>query len=152
MDLKIRKAKENDIKVIAQNVLNVALEGSNETLCKNKVLEAVQSFLKTPESGVYYVAESNHKIIGSLMIQKEWSDYKNGYRWWIHSVYVDPKYRRQGVYKAMYSHIKKQAQKSENVIGLNLYTDENNKPAQKAYEKLGMINTRQIVYTDTDVK
>ena len=152
MELTIRKAEEKDTETIVQNVSNVALEGSNETLCADKVLKAVQSFLKAPELGSYYVAENNNQIVGSLMIQKEWSDYKNGHRWWIHSVYVDPKHRQQGIYKAMYTYIKEQAQKSENVIGLNLYTDANNKVAQKSYEKLGMIDTGQIIYTDTDVK
>lgn len=37
------------------------------------------------------------EFAGSLMITFEWSDWRNGYYWWIQSVFVRPQYRGRGV-------------------------------------------------------
>ena len=36
------------------------------------------------------------------MITFEWSDWRNGVFWWIQSVYVDPAWRRQNVFRRMH--------------------------------------------------
>ena len=36
-------------------------------------------------------------LVASLMITREWSDWYNGWYWWIQSVYVMPEYRCEGM-------------------------------------------------------
>lgn len=57
---------------------------------------------------------------------------------WIHSVYVQPEFRKNGVYKALYAHLKQMVAESHDLRGLRLYVDKTNLSAQKVYESLGM--------------
>jgi ribosomal protein S18 acetylase RimI-like enzyme len=52
-------------------------------------------------------------------------------------VYVLPEFRRRGIFRSMFRHIKNEAEK-EGVAGLRLYVETNNLPAQETYEALGM--------------
>ena len=150
--LNIRRAEKKDIKALIHNVIHMADEASQIKLCNETVLNGVSNLFEKPELGFYIVAEKDNKIIGSLIIVFEWSDWRNGVRWWIHSVYVDPDYRGKGTYDQLYAYIKNEANKSKDVIGLNLSVEKNNMRAIKAYERLGMRQTNQIIYTDDDVK
>lgn len=152
MNLRIRKAEKSDIESIASNVVKMAYDASKIELCSKTVLDGVTSLFEKPELGFYVVAELDDQIIGSLVVVFEWSDWRDGLRWWIHSVYVEPNYRGQGIYDRLYGYVKKQAVSSKEVIGLNLSVDKNNMRAQKAYERLGMHPTNQMIYTDDSVK
>ena len=68
----------------------------------------------------------------------EWSDWRNGTVLWIHSLYVIPEARGQGVFKKLYSNLEKQVEQSSELTGIRLYVDKQNRSAQKVYEKLGM--------------
>jgi len=57
---------------------------------------------------------------------------------WIHSLYVIPEARGQGVFKKLYLNLEKQVEQSTELAGIRLYVDKQNKSAQKIYEKLGM--------------
>jgi len=80
------------------------------------------------------------------MLTKEWSDWRNGYFWWIQSVYIDKKFRRQGIFKALYEYVKSQAEENEQVCGLRLYVERNNDLAKDTYLALGMIETHYLLY------
>ena len=45
------------------------------------------------------------------------SDWRNGDFWWIQSVYVRPEFRRRGVYRRLYRHLKALAAKQRAVCG-----------------------------------
>ena len=152
MSITIRKAQEKDIDTIAHNVLEMAFEGSQTTLSHETVSNGVKSLFKKPELGFYIVAEIEGKVVGSLVVVNEWSDWENGIRWWIHSVYVTPEYRRQGIYTDMYGYVKKEAELSNEIIGLSLFVSKDNEKAQNAYKHAGMREIDKIVYTDDDVK
>ena len=83
----------------------MALETEQKYLEEDKIRAGVKSLFEKPEYGFYIVAKMDGQIIGSLMITKEWSDWRNGLFWWIQSVYVLPDYRRKGVYRSMYRKI-----------------------------------------------
>ena len=82
-----------------------------------------------------------------LMTVPEWSDWRNGTVLWIHSVYVLPRERRRKIFTALYEHLLRRVEQSENLVGLRLYVDKRNEPAQHVYESLGM--TREH-YTSTN--
>ena len=144
--VKIRKADIDDVETITSFQIKMALETENLELDKKTVKKGVTSVFKNKNKGQYYVAEENNKIIGSLLVTPEWSDWRNGTILWIQSAYVALEYRRKGVFKYMYNHLKKQIKKSDNLLGLRLYVDKTNQNAQKTYEKLGMNDEHYKTY------
>ena len=80
-------------------------------------------------------------VAGQTMITTEWSDWRNGFFWWIQSVYVHPDFRRRGVFRSLYAHIRSLAHERSNVCGLRLYVHNTNTRAIDTYIKLGMALT-----------
>jgi ribosomal protein S18 acetylase RimI-like enzyme len=94
------------------------------------------------------LAEQGDRIVGGLMVTKEWSDWRNGNFWWIQSVYVRPESRRRGVYKALYRHVQDLATGDPAVCGFRLYVERENSGAQSVYAALGMKTTRYLVFEE----
>jgi len=141
----ISTGTQTDIEAIAQFQVDMALESENLTLDKNTVLRGVSAVIDDPSKGLYFVARDKGVAIGSLMLTKEWSDWNDGWYWWIQSVYVRPAYRRQGVFTALFHAVEKAAQK-ENVSQIRLYVDKENTRAQNTYQKLGMHESHYLMY------
>ena len=76
-----------------------------------------------------------------MMVTFEWSDWRNGWFWWVQSVYVRADERRSGVFRALYREIERQAGADPDVIGLRLYFERDNTRAQSTYRALGMSDT-----------
>jgi GNAT superfamily N-acetyltransferase len=148
----IRPAEESDLAVIAENVLAMALESRSIELSAAKVAQAANTLFEKPELGFYVVAESHGEIVGSLLVTFEWSDWHNGVYWWIQSVYVRPDQRRKGVYRRLYEYVREKALSDPQVVGLNLYVYKENKVARRAYEALGMRESRSLMYHTPDLK
>jgi ribosomal protein S18 acetylase RimI-like enzyme len=87
------------------------------------------------------VAEEDNIIQASLMVTTEWSDWRNGLFWWIQSVYVQPEFRRMGLYSKLYQKVKSLADDESNVCGFRLYVEHENVTAQNTYHALGMEET-----------
>ena len=79
------------------------------------------------------------------MITREWSDWNNGWYWWIQSVYVVPELRGRGVFKAMYAKVRELAAQ-EQVLQVRLYVDKTNTDAQRVYQRLGMEECHYLMY------
>ena len=88
----------------------------------------------------YWVAEvgSPGTVVGQAAITQEWSDWRNGWLWWFQSVYIARPNRGYGIFRALYHHIHQQARDNAEVIGLRLYVENSNQPAQRTYQALGM--------------
>ena len=136
-----------DIDRIVQFQADMAMESEGYILDKEKVTKGVKAAMNDESKGIYWVAKTDNKIIGSLMLTREWSDWNNEWYWWIQSVYVMPEYRKHGVYKAMYSVVKDAARES-NVSQIRLYVDKTNHPAQKAYQRLGMQESHYLMFEE----
>ncbi len=148
-DSLIRKGELKDLEILVKFNQALIYETENKELSVNDIIGGVETLLKTPSLGFYLVAEKNHQVIGSLMITTEWSDWRNGLYWWIQSVYIAPKFRRQGVFKNLYQFVKQEAQKPENglkICGFRLYVEQENLIAQKTYQCLGMEKTGYYIY------
>jgi ribosomal protein S18 acetylase RimI-like enzyme len=98
------------------------------------------------------VAECDGRVVAGLMITYEWSDWRNGLFWWIQSVYVRPEFRRRGIYRKMYAHIRQAASMNGNVCGLRLYVERDNQSAQTTYASLGMSKTHYLIFETTKIK
>jgi GNAT superfamily N-acetyltransferase len=105
-----------------------------------------------PQRGVYFVAEASptpaasRVIVGQLLITYEWSDWRNATFWWIQSVYVDPVWRRHGVYRRMHEAVVQQARARDDVCGIRLYVERDNSIAQLTYDKMGLKRSPYVVY------
>ena len=109
----------------------------------------VRAVLGDAERGLYFVAESGGNLIGQMMVTREWSDWRNGWFWWIQSVYVKPEFRQHGVYRRLHEHVERTARATAGVCGLRLYVEHENERAQRVYERLGMARTTYRMF-ETD--
>ena len=134
----IRQANENDSASIVEFQLAMALETEQLNLHKPTVLKGVTAVFADPSKGIYYVAETNGQVIGSLLTTFEWSDWRNGTVLWIQSVYVRPKFRKQSIFSRLYKHIQELVVSNPDLRGIRLYADKTNTSAHGVYEHLGM--------------
>jgi ribosomal protein S18 acetylase RimI-like enzyme len=144
--MQVRLATPQDAPVLVEFNAAMALETEQKELLPDVIGAGVHSLLGNPAAGFYVVAESEERVVGSLMITKEWSDWRNGTFWWIQSVYVRPEFRRQGVYKRLYRHVQERAANDPAVCGFRLYVERENARAQATYQALGMKETRYLVF------
>jgi GNAT superfamily N-acetyltransferase len=133
----IRAARSNDANTLVEFNARMALETEELELDPALLSPGVRGGLADPSKALYYVAEAGGRVIGQLMITKEWSDWRNGEIWWVQSVYVHPDHRRRGVFRALYAHARDQASRA-GAVGVRLYVDDHNAAAQQVYERLGM--------------
>jgi len=127
-----------DLSAIVQFQIAMARETESLELDFEVCTAGVRAVFEHPERGLYYVGKINQLVVGALLITYEWSDWRNGVVWWIQSVYVLPRFRRQGVYSGLYSCIQALARTDESVRAIRLYVDRRNAAAHKVYESLGM--------------
>ncbi|MFA6294462.1 MAG: N-acetyltransferase [Victivallales bacterium] len=146
--IKVREAVSADADSIADFNIAMAWETESKKLSPDKIGSGVKALFKKPEYGFYVIADIDGTVAGSLMITYEWSDWRNGLFWWIQSVYVKPEFRRQGVYRAMFSYIKDLAGKNPGVCGCRLYVEHNNSIAQGTYKSLGMKETHYKMFEE----
>ncbi len=144
--IKIRKGKPGDINHIAELQIQMARETEGLKLDKEVVSRGVRGIFRKPARGTYWIAEEKDNILGMLLAIPEWSDWRNGTVLWIHSLYIVPRARGQGVFKKLYKNLKKQVEQSPKLMGLRLYVDKRNKSAQEVYKKLGMSKEHYDLY------
>ena len=134
----IRDAQPDDCDVIVRFNAEMALETEDLELDRSILSTAIAALLDDKEKGMYFMAEIDGQIVGQSMVTTEWSDWRNGLFWWIQSVFVEPAYRRCGIYRRMYAYVKKLAGCEPQVCGFRLYVEKDNRRAQKTYLALGM--------------
>ena len=145
---RVRLATPADAAVLIEFNSAMALETERKDLLAEVISAGVHGLLGSAAAGFYVVAEKDDQVVGSLLITKEWSDWRNGSFWWIQSVYVRPEWRRQGVYKQLYRHIQELAAQDPAVCGFRLYVERENSRAQATYRALGMKETRYLVFEE----
>lgn len=143
--LNIRKASLTEAPVISGFNLRMAEETERKKLDSHLSLEGVNAVLRDPTKGFYLVAEEDGQLISSLLIQYEWSDWRNCNMWWLHSLYVMPEWRGKGIFASMLNELKRMMHEA-GVADLRLYVEHDNVNAQKVYEKLGMTRSHYIMY------
>jgi GNAT superfamily N-acetyltransferase len=155
MSVRIREAEATDAPLLARWAQAMALETEHKHLDPEVLLAGVVAGIADAAKARYFVAMQDaalagHETIGialgSLMLTREWSDWRNGDWWWIQSVYVEPAHRRQGVFAALYRHVEQQARTTPGVIGLRLYVERDNAVAQRTYAALGMRDAGYAIY------
>lgn len=137
-----------DAPAIARFQVEMAEESEGTTLDYALVLRGVTEGLKDALKGTYFVARNEQgEAIASLLVTREWSDWRCAWYWWIQSVYVSQSYRRKGVYRAMYEAVKNAA-KEAGAPCVRLYVDRTNTQGLATYQALGMTESHYLFYEE----
>jgi GNAT superfamily N-acetyltransferase len=151
MNCTIRLAQSQDLDHLVGFNQSLAQEIRGKDVDLKILRQGVQAVLANPERGFYTIVEAavekESPIIAAALITFEWSDWNNRWVWWLQDVYVQPRYRKQGIFRKLYDHLKTQAQ-AANVCRLCLYVYEGNTAAQEAYRKLGMAPSESLLFEE----
>src|SRR5262245_39159096 len=137
----VRPATISNADVIVEFNRLMALETEGKTLDLALLTRGVKAALADAGKCRYFLAEEPGIIVGQIGVTTEWSDWRNGWFWWIQSVYVRQEHRRRGVFRALFEHVRRAAKEDREVIGLRLYVDRENHHAQQTYRRLGWSDT-----------
>lgn len=124
----------------------MAWETEHKQLDESVLSAGVAAALADQNKGFYLVAEAAGEVVGQLLVTREWSDWRNGWFWWIQSVYVHPEARRHGTFRSLFQRVEHLAKEAGDVVGLRLYVERENRPAQETYQKLGMNDASYAVF------
>ncbi len=141
----VRRAAAADAPFLVDFNRRLALETEGKTLDPAVLTRGVAAGLADDNKARYFVADEGGAVVGQLMLTMEWSDWRDGWIWWIQSVYVREDWRRRGVFRLLYEHIHQAAVNDPEVIGIRLYVEHDNHNAQQSYLKLGMERTGYLV-------
>lgn len=147
MPILIREADRDDAARIVLFNQAMARETEGRELDRKTLTRGVEALLKDPTRGRYFVAVKDEEVVGQVMITTEWSDWRNGQVWWLQSVYVSKRHRREGIYRMLHEHIWETAL-SEKVLGIRLYVERDNVAAQETYRALGMAVSQYLMYEE----
>lgn len=145
-DITVRLGTPGDIDVLVASQQAMARETEGKTLDAAQLRKGVNAVFNSSDKGFYLVAHTRDKIVGTLLITYEWSDWRNATFWWVQSVYVEPSWRRRGVYRAMHEYVREAASARKDVCGLRLYVDRDNHVAQQTYANVGLFKSRYDMY------
>jgi ribosomal protein S18 acetylase RimI-like enzyme len=147
MPIVIREADPDDAARIVLFNQAMARETEGRELDRKVLGKGVEALLKDPARGRYFVAVKGEEVVGQVMITSEWSDWRNGLVWWLQSVYVSKRHRREGVYRGLHDHVR-EAALSEKVLGIRLYVERDNLAAQETYQALGMLASQYLMFEE----
>ena len=137
--IRVRPAGPDDEAVIVEWNCLLARETEGKELDRARIVPGVRAVLADPQKGRYFVAESGSgELVGQLMHTMEWSDWRNGWIWWLQSVYVPASHRGHGVFRALFEHLERVALAGPEVVALRLYVEDHNEAAVATYHRLGM--------------
>ena len=139
--IEIRQAVSADVETLVDFNIALCRETEDRDLDRVTVSEGVRRFVSEPARGRYFVALIACEVVGQTAHTFEWSDWRNGQIWWIQSVYVHPRHRGRGVFRALFQHIRDQGEKDAECCGIRLYMERENDNARKSYQRLGFSGT-----------
>src|SRR3989442_7158480 len=150
--LNVRLARPEDAATIVSFSAAMALEKEGRRLDLDRLYDGTIALLESPDRGFFMVAEleqvGDRQLLGQLMITYEWSDWRNGAFWWIQIVYVDPAWRRKGVYRRLHDTVVAIGKVDKKMCGIRLYVARNNRAAQMVYRRVGLAPSMYDVYEE----
>jgi GNAT superfamily N-acetyltransferase len=145
---KVREATLEDLAILVRYNAELARETEGRVLSVSTLEKGVRHVLSDPQKGRYFVAECLEGVVGQTLVTYEWSDWRDGWIWWLQSVFVAAGWRRQGVFRALYEHIVQEATR-QRAVGLRVYVREENQLARTVYEQLSLRPAGYVVYERT---
>lgn len=144
--LQCRPARPSDEDAFVRSAIGNAFETEGKRLDEATVRRAVRHLLADPRKGHGYVVVDDGKVVASLYVTVEWSDWHGGWYWWIQSLYVLPERRGQGVYSTLYRFLLERARQAGDVRAIRLYVESANEAGLRAYRGHGMQQLPYLVF------
>jgi GNAT superfamily N-acetyltransferase len=148
--LEVRFASHIDLDVLVNFSAAMAMETEGRRLDYDRLRRGILAVLESTAHGFYLVGErhdpESRTVVGQLLVTYEWSDWRCANFWWIQSVYVDPAWRRRGVYRQLYGSVLDAAKGRADVCGLRLYVEQDNHLAQSVYRHLELRPTTYHIW------
>jgi ribosomal protein S18 acetylase RimI-like enzyme len=145
---RLRAALPSDRDVLVEFARAMAAETEDKSLDPTTLRAGTEALLADPARGRVYVIDDAGAVVASLMLTVEWSEWRNGWFWWIQSVYVHPAHRRRGFYRRLHEHVRALAAADPEVCGLRLYVERENRAAQETYRAIGMSQTEYVLFEE----
>jgi len=146
---RLRDATPADAATLVAFNRALAAETEGKHLPPAVVDRGVRRLLADGHRGQYLVAvvddPAGERVVGQLMLTREWSDWRDGWFLWIQSVYVDPAFRRRGIYRALHRRVLEQAEQDDDICGVRLYVERDNDRARHTYLALGMKHAYDVM-------
>src|SRR5438874_1340272 len=111
MPLTVRRGTHDDLDVIVEFNQRLAEETEGKSLGAAVLRGGVSAALADPLKGPYFLAVDGGEIVGQLQITYEFSDWRNGWFWWIQGVYVRRSARRRGVFRKLFEYVQEEARR-----------------------------------------
>ena len=146
--MNIRIATKDDAASMVEFNQAMAIETEGKQLHPDVLSKGVAAVFDDPQKGFYVVADTDGQIVGGLLVTFEWSDWRNGWFWYVQSVYVLPEARGKRIYSQLYQFVKAHAAEKGNVCGFRLYVEKENEHAQAVYKTLGMEETYYLMFEE----
>lgn len=134
--MQIRPATTADIEILADFNLRLAQETEDYCLDRTLVESGVRNGLQKGDEVQYLVAVVEEKVVGQLMLTREWSDWRDGWMYWLQSVYVVADFRGQGVFRSLLESAIDSLKLRDDVAGVRLYVEVENEVAISTYKKM----------------
>ena len=141
----IRRASHEDVETLIEFNCAIARETEGKELVRETVSRGVRRGLEQGDEVVYYVADDDTGPVGSLMLTREWSDWRDGWLVWIQSVYVTERLRGRGVFRSLLEHVTRELRRQPDVVGVRLYVEAENTRAQAVYHRTGFADANYKV-------
>ena len=133
----IRPATVADVELLVTFTLREAQDAEGVALDSSAVRRGVALALEDPSLARYWVAEEpGGRIVASVSVTTEWSNFHGGYYWWVQSLFVSPEHRGAGLVDQLLNHLADTARAS-GALDLRLYAHEGNVRALRAYARCG---------------
>lgn len=133
----IRRAGLEDLETLVGFTLREARETEGEELDPGRVQRGVRAAFEDDPPSTYWVAESEAgRVVGSISVVTEWSNFRGGSYWWIQSLYVVPEHRGTGLVDRLLDFVAGKAREAD-ALDLRLYVLESNPRAIAAYRRIG---------------
>lgn len=142
----IREARPEEAPLVRDFQVAMAFESEKLRLDPETCLRGVRRVFAEPTFGAYLVLESAGEVIGCVLLQREWSDWRARTVLWIHSLFVRPDFRGKGAYRALHQLLQERVNSDPELAGLRLYVDRGNTSAIAVYEKVGMTREHYHLY------
>lgn len=146
MSVHVRSATAADLPALVGFIVAEGREAEARTLDPAVVTAALTTALHEPSLARYWVLIENDTTIGAIGIGREWSDWQNAAYVWILLVYLVPAARGRGLVSTLIDHAVAVARR-ERAPELRLYVNPDNRPAVRAYERLGFAPSAYRIFT-----
>jgi GNAT superfamily N-acetyltransferase len=148
-NFRVRRADLNDLEHLVKFTAAEFCEAERTSAAPDSIHQGVEAALENETLGMYWVlVADDSKLIGSISVVKEWSDWHAGFYWWIQSMYIRSEFRGMGLMEKLLDVVIAEA-RGANALDLRLYVHKMNARAIKAYKKFGFSDAEyQIMKID----